>query len=94
MRLTRDRIRHNYQRAKVLGRQAWSTAGRVLSVADRAAMLGAKGLLALGDQLDPEVRQTAGQALLHYTKIRQHMETCNQTCSEWATLFREAGFEI
>ena len=67
-------MRHAYTRGKHLARQAWNTTERILSVADRAAVLAAKGMNHLGDRLDPNVRQTGGQALYKYFETRQKME--------------------
>ena len=81
MRLTRDRLRHTYRRANVLGKQAWDTTERVLNVVDRGTTLAAHGLLALGDRLDPEVRVAAGNALVQYGRRRQHIDTVKGQCT-------------
>ena len=74
MKFTRERVRHAYTRGKHLARQAWNTTERILSVADRAAVLAAKGMNHLGDRLDPDVRQKGGTALYKYFETRQKME--------------------
>jgi hypothetical protein len=94
MRLTRDRLRHAYRRTKVLGKQAWDTTERVLSVMDRGANLAAHGMLALGDRLDPEVRAGAGKALQHYGSTRVKMENLKGNVQRVGRAVKDAGFEF
>ena len=94
MRLTRDRMRHAYRRAKVLGKQAWDTSERVLNVVDRGTTLAAHGLLALGDRLDPEVRVAAGNALVQYGRRRQQIDTVRGNVQKVGRAVKEAGFEF
>ena len=92
MRLTRDRLRHTYRRANVLGKQAWDTTERVLNVVDRGTTLAAHGLLALGDRLDPEVRVAAGNALVQYGRRRLQIDNVKGNVQRVGRAVKEAGF--
>ena len=94
MRLTRDRMRHAYRRAKVLGKQAWDTTERVLNVVDRGTTLAAHGMIALGDRVDPDVRVAAGKALQQYGRRRQHMENVKGNVQRVGRAVNEAGFDV
>ena len=94
MRLTRDRMRHAYRRAKVLGKQAWDTTERALNVVDGGTTLAAHGMLALGDRLDPEVRVAAGNALVQYGRRRQQIDTVKGNVQRVGRAVKEAGFEF
>ena len=56
MKVSREQLAHAYARAKNLGSQAWNHTQKVLHTTDKLAYLGARGMLALGGRLDPEVR--------------------------------------
>ena len=92
MRLTRDRMRHTYRRTNVLGKQAWDTTERVLSVIDRGATLAAHGMLALGDRVDPDVRAAAGKALQQYAHRRRQMDNVKGNVKNIGRAVKEAGF--
>ena len=92
MRLTRDRIAHNYRRAKRFAGQAWNTTERVLSVADRAAGLAVKGMTHLGHRVEPEHRVKIGKGLVKYFETRQKMEDVKDNVQRVGTAFRDAGF--
>ena len=80
MRLTRDRIAHNYRRAKRFAGQAWNTTERVLSVADRAAGLAVKGMTHLGHRVEPEHRVKIGKGLVKYFETRQKWKASRTLC--------------
>ena len=65
----------------------------MLSVADRRAALAARGMLALGGWLDPEVCLTVGGPLQKYATRRQQMENVKDNVQQVGHAFREAGFE-
>ena len=94
MRLTRDRMRHAYRRAKVLGKQAWDATERVLDVVDRGTTLAAHGMLALGDRLDPDVRVAAGKALQQYGRRRQQLDNVKGNVQRVGRAVKQAGFEF
>ena len=94
MRLTRDRMRHAYRRAKVLGKQACDTTERVLDVVDRGTTLAAHGMIALGDRVDPDVRVAAGKALQQYGRRRQQMENVKGNVQRVGRAVKEAGFDV
>ena len=73
MRITRDRIAHNYRRAKRFAGQAWNTTERVLSVMDRGAALAVKGMDHLGHRVEPEHRVKIGKGLVKYFETRQKL---------------------
>ena len=92
MRLTRDRIAHNYRRAKRFAGQAWNTTERVLSVADRAAGLAMKGMSHLGHRVEPEHRVKIGKGLVKYFETRQKLENVKDNAQRVGTAFRDASF--
>ena len=65
MKISRDGA-YAYGRAKNIVSQTWNHTQKVLHTTDKLAYLGARCLAALGDRLDPAVRQTAGRALQAY----------------------------
>ena len=92
MRLTRDRIAHNYRRAKRFAGQAWNTTERVLGVLDRGAALATRGMTYLGDRVEPEHRVKIGKGLVKYYETRQKMENAKDNVQRVGTAFRDAGF--
>ena len=92
MKFTRERVRHAYTRGKHLARQAWNTTERILSVADRAAVLAAKGMNHLGDRLDPDVKQKGGTALYKYFETRQKMENVKDNVQKVGRALQDHGF--
>ena len=92
MRLTRDRIAHNYRRAKNIAGRAWNTTERVLGVLDRGAALAVKGMHHLGDRVEPEHRVKIGKGLVKYFETRQKIENLKDNTQRVGTAFRDAGF--
>ena len=92
MRLDRDRLAHNYKRAKRLAGQAWNTTERVLSVMDRGAALATQGMNYLGDRVEPEHRIKIGKGLVKYYETRQKMENVKDNAQRVSTAFKDAGF--
>ena len=91
MRLTRERIAHNYKRAKRLAGQAWNTTERVLGVLDRGAALATQGMTYLGDRVEPEHRVKIGKGLVKYYETRQEMENVKDNVTRVGTAFKDAG---
>ena len=92
MRLTRDRIAHNYRRAKHVAGRAWNTTERVMGVMDRGAALALKGMNYLGDRVEPQHRVTIGKGLTKYFETRQKIENVKDNTQRVNTAFRDAGF--
>ena len=92
MRLTRDRIAHNYRRAKNIAGRAWNTTERVMGVLDRGAALAVKGMHHLGDRVEPEHRVKIGKGLVKYFETRQKIENVKDNAQRVGTAFRDAGF--
>ena len=66
MKITNEGLKHAYKRAKHLAGATWTNTKWAFDTADKVANLTGRGLLALGDRLDPDVRQQAGRALQRY----------------------------
>ena len=92
MRITRDRLVHNYRRAKRFAGQVWNTAERVLGVMDRGAALAVKGMSHLGHRVEPEHRVKIGKGLVKYFETRQKIENVKDNAQRVGTAFRDAGF--
>ena len=92
MRITRDRLVHNYRRAKRFAGQAWNTTERVLSVMDRGAALAVKGMHHLGHRVQPEHRVKIGKGLGKYFETRDKIENAKDNVQRVGTAFRDAGF--
>ena len=89
--LRREQMARQYARLKGVAGRAWQGSLRVMSATDKAAMLAARGLLALGDRLDPEVRQQAGRALQTYTTGRQKIQNITDNVERVGRAVKEAG---
>ena len=94
MKISRVGLAHAYSRAKNIGSQTWNHTQKVLQATDKLAYLGAKGLAALGDRLDPEVRQTAGRALQVYGQKREKMNNVTDNLGRINNAFKEVGWEL
>ena len=94
MKVSRDQLAHAYMRAKNIGSQTWNHTQKVLQTTDKIAYLGARGLLALGDRLDPDVRQSAGTALQLYGQKRQQMNNVTDNVSRINHAFKEVGWQL
>ena len=92
MRFTRDRIAHNYRRAKNIAERAWNTTERLLGVMDRGAALALKGMNYLGDRVEPEHRVKIGKGLVKYFETRQKVENVKDNAQRVGTAFGDAGF--
>ena len=71
MKLTREGLIHAYKRAKGITNTTWERTKHFVDTADKVVNLTARGLIALGDRVDPEVRQIAGRALVRYGDASQ-----------------------
>ena len=58
------------------------------------ATLTGRGLLALGDRLDPEVGQTAGRALQRYGETSRRFHTLDHNLERVGEAIRDVGFEL
>ena len=94
MKVTREGMRHAYKRAKHLAGATWSNAKWGFEQADRVATLTGKGLLALGDRLDPEVSQTAGRALQRYGQTSRRFHAVDHNLERVGEAIRDVGFDL
>ena len=94
MKITREGIRHGLNRAKNLAGSTWANAKWGFKQADRVATLTGRGLLALGDRLDPEVGQTAGRALQRYGETSRRFHTLDHNLERVGEAIRDVGFEL
>ena len=92
--LRRGQLAHQWSRTKAFAGRAWHNSQKVLSNADKVAALATRGLLALGDRLDPEVRQQAGQALQTYATGRRRMQSLTDNVQRVGRAVNQAGFEF
>ena len=92
--LNRERMARHYTRAKGIASRAWQGSMKIMSATDKAAMLAARGLLVLGDRLDPEVRQQATRALQTYGNGRQTVQNVTDNVQRVGRAVREAGFDL
>ena len=94
MKVTREGMRHAFKRAKHVTGATWSNAKWGFEQADRVATLTGRGLLALGDRVDPEVRQTAGRALQRYGETSRRFHTLDHNLKRVGEAIQDVGFEI
>ena len=94
MKVTREGINHAYKRAKRLAGTTWTNAKWGLEQADRVANLTGRGLVALGDRLDPDVRQSAGRALQKYGQTSQRLHAVDQNLGKIGDAIRDVGFVL
>ena len=94
MKVTREGVRHAYKRAKHLAGTTWSNAKWGFKQADRVATLTGMGLLALGDRLDPDVRQNAGRALQRYGETSRRFHTLDHNLARVGEAIKDVGFEL
>ena len=94
MKVTREEMNHAYKRAKHLAGTTWSNAKWGFKQADRVATLAGRGLLALGDRLDPDVRENAGRALQRYGQTSRHFHTLDHNLSRVGEAIKDVGFEL
>ena len=94
MKVTREGIKHAYKRATHIAGSTWSKARWGLEQADRVATLTGKGLIALGDRLDPDVRENAGRALQRYGQTSRRFHTLDHNLGRVGEAIQEAGFEL
>ena len=94
MKVTREGVRHGLKRAKHLAGATWSKAKWGFEQADRVATLTGKGLLALGDRLDPDVSQTAGRALQRYGETSRRFHTLDHNLARVGEAIRDVGFQL
>ena len=87
-------MRHAYKRAKHLAGATWSNAKWGFEQADRVATLTGRGLLALGDRLDTEVRHTAGRALQRYGETSRRFKAVDHNLERVGDAIRDVGFSI
>ena len=62
--------------------------------ADRVATLTGRGLLALEDRVDPEVRQTAGRALQRYGETSRRFHTLDHNLERVGEAIKDVGVEL
>ena len=94
MKVTREGLRHAYKRAKHLAGTTWTNATWGFEQADRVATLTGRGLLALRDRLDPEVRQTAERALQRYGETSRRFHTLDNNLERVGDAIRDVGYEL
>ena len=94
MKLNREQLTHQYRRARHLGQQAWNTGRGILATTDKLAYLGAKGLLALGDRVDPDTRQQIGRGLVKYGEHRQRIDNVADNIEKIHGSLKDVGWEL
>ena len=94
MKVTREGMKHAYNRIKHIVGTTWSNAKYGFKQADRVATLTGRGLLALGDRLDPDVSQTAGRALQRYGETSRRFHTLDNNLARVGEAIKDAGFEL
>ena len=87
-------MNHAYKRAKHIFGATWSNAKWGFEQADRVASLTGSGLLALGDRLNPEVKQTAGRALQKYGQTSTRFRTLDHNLERVGGAIKDAGFDL
>ena len=92
--LRRGQLAHQWARTKAFAGRAWHNSQKVLSNTDKVAALATRGLLALGDRLDPDVRQQAGRALQTYAAGRQRMQSLTDNVQRVGRTVNEASFDF
>ena len=92
--LRRGQLAHQWARTKAFAGRAWHNSQKVLSNTDKVAALATGGLLALGDRLDPDVRQQTGHAVQTYSAGRQRMHNLTDNAERAGRAVKEAGFDF
>ena len=94
MKLSREALQHGYSRAKTFVSSAWDKTKYAFDTADRVATLAAKGVVALGDRLEPDVRQKTTQAILKYSDVSQKFKNVSNNVDRIQNAIRDVGFEL
>ena len=94
MKVTREGMKHAYNRTKHFAGAAWGNAKWGFKQADRVATLTGRGLLALGDRLDPDVRQNAGRALQRYGETSRRFHTLDHNLARVGEAIKDVGLEL
>ena len=94
MKVTREGLKHAYKRAKHVVNATWTNTKWGFEQADKVATLTGRGLLALGDRLDPEVRHTAGRALQRYGETSRRFKAVDHNLERVGDAIRDVGFSI
>ena len=94
MKLSKEAVQHGYRRAKTFVSSAWDKTKYAFDTADKVATLAARGMLALGDRVEPEIRQKTGRALLQYSDVSQKFKNVSNNVDRIQNAIRDVGFEL
>ena len=94
MKLSREALNHSYKRAKTFVSGAWDKTKYAFDTADKLAHLAVRGVTALGDRLDPELRRGTGRALMHYGRVSEKFHTLHDNVGKVQNAIRDVGFEL
>ena len=64
------------------------------TTADKLAHLAVRGVTALGDRLDPEIRRGAGRAIMNYGKVNEKFHALHDNVGKIQNAIRDVGFEL
>ena len=85
---------HAYKRAKHVANATWTNTKTAFDTADKIANLTARGLVALGDRVEPDVRQSAGRALMRYGETSRRFKAVDHNLGRIEDAIRDVGFEL
>lgn len=94
MKVTREGMKHAYGRAKHIAHASWTNTKWAFDTADKLATLTAHGLSALGDRLEPDLRDSAGRALRQYGQTSRRFHAVDHNLERIGDAIRDVGFEI
>ena len=94
MKVTREGLSHAYKRAKSITHATWERTKHFVDTADKVVNLTARGLIALGDRVNPDVRQTAGRALVRYGDASQKFKNVSNNVDRIGDAIRDVGFVL
>ena len=94
MKVTREGVKHAYRRAKHIAHSSWTKTKWAFDTADKLATLTAQGLGALGDRLDPDIRDSAGRALRQYGQTSRRFHAVNHNLGRIGDAIWDVSFEL
>ena len=85
---------HAYKRAKHVAIATWTNTKWAFDTADKVANLTARGLVALGDRVEPDVRQSAGRALMRYGETSRKFKNVSNNVDRISDTIRDVVFVL
>ena len=94
MKLAREGLAHDYIKAQSCAGATWERTKYFVDTAVKVANLTARGLVALGDRVEPNVRQTGGGRCCKTEMLIIILKIVNNNVDVIQDAMRDVGFEL